>query len=115
MVGRYRLRVAAVQSRLGWTVPAGSTLICGCTEKINRREEWRMGSVAGRVSLSTRSKDGLKDIYGSGSCWTYVSLKIGQGMEWIDGLHKEQWIGSLICQTAALNSFTQLKDLGFLC
>ncbi|KAF2543186.1 hypothetical protein F2Q68_00031112 [Brassica cretica] len=71
-----------------------------------------MESVAGRVSLSTRSKDGLKDRYGSDSCWTYVSLKIGQGMEWIEGLHKEQWIGSLICQTAALNSFTQLKDLG---
>ena len=85
------------------------------TEKINRREVWRFGSVARHVSLSTRSKDGLKDRYGSGSCWTYVSLKTGQVMEWIDGLHKEQWIGSLICQTAALNSFTQLKDLGFLC
>ncbi|KAG5384923.1 hypothetical protein IGI04_036393 [Brassica rapa subsp. trilocularis] len=101
-------------SWLGWTVLAASTLRCGCTEKINRRQEWRMESAAGRVSLSTRSKDGLKDIYGSGSCWTYVSLKTRQGMEWIDGLHKEQWIGSLICQAAALKSFTQLKDLGFL-
>ncbi|KAG5384454.1 hypothetical protein IGI04_019970 [Brassica rapa subsp. trilocularis] len=73
-----------------------------------------MESVAGRVSLSTRSTDGLKDRYGSGSCWTCVSLKIGQGMGWIEGLHKEQWIGSLICQTAALNSFSQLKDLGSL-
>ncbi|CAG7862971.1 unnamed protein product [Brassica rapa] len=71
-------------------------------------------------------------------CWTYVSLnkmprsvrkidmdpalagrmslsRFGQGMEWIDGRHKEQWIGSLICHTAALNGFAQLKDLGFLC
>ena len=74
-----------------------------------------MGSVAGRVSLSTRSTVGLKERYGSVSCWTYVSLKIGQGMEWIERLHKEQWTASLICQTAALNSFTQLKNLGFLC
>ena len=59
-------------------------------------------------------------------CWTYVSLskmprsdrkidmdpalvgcvslsRFRQGMEWIDGRHKEQWIGSLICHTAALN------------
>ena len=50
-------------------------------------------ALAGRMSLSRSDK----------------------GMEWIDGLHKEQWIGSLICQTAALNSFTQLKDLVFLC
>ncbi|KAF3520440.1 hypothetical protein DY000_02058436 [Brassica cretica] len=50
-----------------------------------------MGSVAGRMSLSTRSADGLMDRDGSGSCWTCVSLKIGQGMEWIDGFHKEQW------------------------
>ncbi|KAF3585952.1 hypothetical protein F2Q69_00027459 [Brassica cretica] len=55
--------------------------------------------------------DGLKDRYGSDSCWTYFSLKIRQGMNWIEGLHKEQWIGSLICQAAALNGFTQLKDL----
>ncbi|WZY99352.1 hypothetical protein YC2023_071681 [Brassica napus] len=41
--------------------------------------------------------------------------RFGQGMEWIDGRHKEQWIGSLICHTAALNGFAQLKDLGFLC
>ena len=74
-----------------------------------------MESVVGRVSLPTRSTDGLKDRSGSGSCWTCVSLKIGQEMGWIEGLHKEQWIGSLICRTAALNSFSRLKDLGFLC
>ena len=55
------------------------------------------------------------DRYGSDSRWTYVSLKIGREMNWIEGLHKEQWIGSLICQAAALNGFTQMKDLGFLC
>ena len=57
----------------------------------------------------------MKDRYGSDSRWTYVSLKIGREMNWIEGLHKEQWIGSLICQAAALNGFTQMKDLGFLC
>ncbi|CAN7022768.1 unnamed protein product, partial [Brassica rapa subsp. trilocularis] len=59
-------------------------------------------------------------------CWTYVSLskmprsvrkidmvptlagrmslsRFGQGMGSIDGRHKEQWIGSLISHTAALN------------
>ncbi|CAF2098458.1 unnamed protein product [Brassica rapa subsp. narinosa] len=69
-------------------------------------------------------------------CWTYVSLnkmprsvrkidmdpalagrmslsRFGQGMEWIDGRHKEQWIGSLICHTAALNGFAQLKAKTF--
>ena len=40
--------------------------------------------------------------------------RFGQGIEWIEGLHKEQWIGYLICQTATLNGFTQLKELGFL-
>ncbi|KAG5374258.1 hypothetical protein IGI04_042422 [Brassica rapa subsp. trilocularis] len=29
--------------------------------------------------------------------------RFGQGMEWIEGRHKDQWIGSLICHTAALN------------
>ncbi|KAG5397633.1 hypothetical protein IGI04_019447 [Brassica rapa subsp. trilocularis] len=33
-----------------------------------------------------------------------VSLsRFREGMEWIDGRHKEQWIGSLICHAAALN------------
>ena len=39
-------------------------------------ERWRMGSVAGRMSLSTRSADGLMDRDASGSYWMCVSLKI---------------------------------------
>ena len=89
--------------------------------------------------MKSRTKDREKRSLADGiCCWTCVSLnkmprtdgridmdpalagcmslsRFGQGMEWIEGLHKEQWIGSLICQTASLNGFTQLKDLGFLC
>ncbi|CAG7862968.1 unnamed protein product, partial [Brassica rapa] len=102
---------SAVRPCLGWMVLAGSSLSC------DHREMSRLA-------------DGI-------CCWTYVSLnkmprsvrkidmdpalagrmslsRFGQGMEWIDGRHKEQWIGSLICHTAALNGFAQLKDLGFL-
>ncbi|CAG7875861.1 unnamed protein product [Brassica rapa] len=72
-----------------------------------------------RLLLVSRLADGI-------CCWTYVSLskmprsdrridmvpalvgrvslsRFREGMEWIDGRHKEQWIGSLICHTAALN------------
>ncbi|KAF2542928.1 hypothetical protein F2Q68_00030907 [Brassica cretica] len=31
-------------------------------------ERWKLGSVAGRMSLSTRSADGLMDRDGSGAC-----------------------------------------------
>ena len=80
--------------------------------------------------MKSRTKDREKRSLADGiCCWTCVSLnkmprtdgridmdpalagrmslsRFGQGME---------WIGSLICPTAALNGFTQLKDLGFLC
>ena len=89
--------------------------------------------------MKSKTKDREKSRLADGiCCWTYVSLnkmprsvrkidmdpalagrmslsRFGQGMEWIEGRHKEQWIGSLICHTAALNGFAQLKDLGFLC
>ncbi|KAG5402639.1 hypothetical protein IGI04_008758 [Brassica rapa subsp. trilocularis] len=89
--------------------------------------------------MKSKTKDREKSRLADGiCCWTYVSLnkmpgsvgkidmdpalagrmslsRFGQGMEWIDGRHKEQWISSLICHTAALNGFAQLKDLGFLC
>ncbi|CAN7093048.1 unnamed protein product, partial [Brassica rapa subsp. narinosa] len=93
----------------------------------------RMDGIGRIVSCLEKSRlaDGI-------CCWTYVSLnkmprtdrkidmdpalaghmslsRFGQGMEWIEGLHKEQWIGYLICHTAALNGFAQLKALGFLC
>ena len=89
--------------------------------------------------MKSKTKDRERSRLADGIfCWTYVSLskmprsdrkigmdpalagrmslsRFGQGMEWIEGRHKEQWIGSLICHTAALNGFAQLKDLGFLC
>ncbi|KAF3579729.1 hypothetical protein DY000_02034824 [Brassica cretica] len=70
------------------------------------------GRTGDRGTGGTGTGDGLKDRYGSDSRWTCVSLKIGREMNWIEGLHKEQWIGSLICQAAALNGFSQMKDLG---
>ena len=71
-------------------------------DMINEQEEevegWMMGSVAGRVSLSTRSEDGLMNRDGSGSCWTCLSLKIGQGMKMARWTPQRTMDGSLICQ-----------------
>ena len=77
--------------------------------------------------MKSKTKDRERNRLADGiCCWTYVSLskmprsdgkigmdpalagrmslsRFGQGMEWIEGRHKEQWIGSLICHTAALN------------
>lgn len=77
--------------------------------------------------MKSKTKDKEKSRLADGIfCWTYVSLskmprsdrkigmdpvlagrmslsRFGQGMEWIEGRHKEQWFGSLICHTAALN------------
>ena len=58
--------------------------------------------VAGCMSLSTTSVDGMMNRDGSGSCWTCIALEIGRGMKMDRWTPQRTMDGSLICQGFAL-------------
>ena len=85
-------------------------------DMINEQEEevegWMMGSVAGRVSLSTRSEDGLMNRDGSGSCWTSLSQDRTRNED--GSMDSTKNNGRLFDMSRiALNCFSGLKGLGF--